>query len=91
MWARALIALYATNGRKINGLKNIENSLDLTLNRRTGTPYGYSYIMLSEVTFDGTNSVAVPWKTDALSVIGTTLIFGLGVWSKRRNTQKHLK
>jgi len=44
--------------------------------------------MLSEVTFD---AVAVPWEIDALPVIGTTLIFGLGVWGKRRYTQKHLK
>ena len=71
-----------------SGLNLTGNSLDLTLNRRTGMPAGHSYVMLSEVTFD---AVAVPWETDALPVVGTTLIFGLGVWSKRRNTQKHLK
>jgi hypothetical protein len=27
---------------------------------------------------------AVPWETDALPVVGSTLLFGLGVWGKRR-------
>jgi hypothetical protein len=29
----------------------------------------------------------VPWETDALSVIGTTLLFGLGVWTKRKSVK----
>jgi hypothetical protein len=28
--------------------------------------------------------VAVPWETDALSVIGVTTLFGFGVWTKRK-------
>ena len=28
--------------------------------------------------------VAVPWETDALSVIGVTILFGFGVWTKRK-------
>jgi hypothetical protein len=27
---------------------------------------------------------AVPWETDALSVIGITTLFGFGVWTKRK-------
>ena len=27
---------------------------------------------------------AVPWETDALSVIGVTTLFGFGVWTKRK-------
>jgi len=27
---------------------------------------------------------AVPWETDALSVIGATTLFGFGVWTKRK-------
>ena len=33
----------------------------------------------------GTNTItAVPWETDALSVIGVTTLFGFGVWTKRK-------
>ena len=35
----------------------------------------------------GSNQVtvtAVPWETDALSVIGVTTLFGFGVWTKRK-------
>lgn len=37
------------------------------------------------------NATSVPWKTDALSVIGPTLIFGLGVWCKHNYNTKALK
>ena len=30
---------------------------------------------------------AVPWETDALSVVGTTILFGFGVWSKRKSAK----
>ena len=29
----------------------------------------------------------VPWETDALSVVGTTILFGLGIWSKRKSAK----
>lgn len=29
-------------------------------------------------------AVPVPWETDALPVVGSTLLFGLGVWAKRK-------
>ena len=33
----------------------------------------------------GSNEItAVPWETDALSVIGVTTLFGFGVWTKRK-------
>jgi hypothetical protein len=34
---------------------------------------------------------AVPWETDALSVVGTTLLFGFGVWRKNKSSQRNLK
>jgi hypothetical protein len=34
----------------------------------------------------GTEAVAVPWETDALPVVGSTVVFGLGVWTKRKLT-----
>jgi hypothetical protein len=30
---------------------------------------------------------AVPWETDALSVVGSTILFGFGVWSKRKSAK----
>jgi hypothetical protein len=32
----------------------------------------------------GSAITAVPWETDALSVIGATTLFGFGVWTKRK-------
>jgi len=32
----------------------------------------------------GSSVTAVPWETDALSVIGATTLFGFGVWTKRK-------
>ncbi len=29
-------------------------------------------------------ATAVPWETDALPVIGSTVLFGLGVWAKSK-------
>ena len=54
--------------------------------------YGATQTGFAEAQFDGT-AVAVPWETDALPVVGTTVLFGLGVWSKNRlakTRQKHL-
>ena len=33
-------------------------------------------------------TVPVPWETDALSVIGSTVLFGLGLWGKSKLAQK---
>jgi hypothetical protein len=33
----------------------------------------------------------VPWETDALSVVGTTLLFGFGIWRKNKVSQRNLK
>jgi len=32
-----------------------------------------------------TVATAVPWETDALPVVGTTILFGLGVWAKSKS------
>jgi hypothetical protein len=34
--------------------------------------------------FTFTSATPVPWETDALSVIGSTVIFGLGLWGKQK-------
>jgi hypothetical protein len=47
---------------------------------------GGSFSGLNEVAFGG-SATAVPWETDALSVIGTTLLFAGGVWKKRKSTK----
>ena len=33
------------------------------------------------------NPTAVPWETDALPVIGSTILFGFGVWAKRKSAK----
>ena len=32
---------------------------------------------------------AVPWETDALPVVASTVLFGLGLWSKRKYYQQN--
>jgi hypothetical protein len=32
-------------------------------------------------------ATAVPWETDVLSVVGTTILFGFGVWAKSKSTK----
>jgi hypothetical protein len=44
---------------------------------------GSSATGLSELAFR--EATPVPWETDALSVIGTTLLFAGGVWKKRKS------
>jgi hypothetical protein len=48
--------------------------------------YGGSNTGLSEAQFSGT-AVAVPWETDVFSVVGSTILFGLGVWAKSKSTK----
>ena len=33
----------------------------------------------------------VPWETDALPVIGSTILFGCGIWFKRKSANAHKK
>jgi hypothetical protein len=42
---------------------------------------GFASIVINN---SGSSVVAVPWETDALSVIGATTLFGFGVWTKRK-------
>lgn len=51
--------------------------IQMEITNRNGTSTG-----LGEVAFE-----AVPWETDALSVIGTTLLFIGGVWTKRKSAK----
>ncbi|MDB9438166.1 hypothetical protein PN450_15470 [Dolichospermum lemmermannii CS-548] len=36
------------------------------------------------------NVAAVPWETDALPVVGSTALFGAGMWAKRKFAQKKI-
>ena len=41
--------------------------------------------------FDNINvtpAVTVPWETDALPVVGSTVLFGLGIWGKHKLAQR---
>ena len=42
---------------------------------------GFASIVINN---SGSSVTAVPWETDALSVIGATTLFGFGVWTKRK-------
>ena len=52
-------------------------SIDSTLSNFIGTD---DSIVSSTLT-------PVPWETDALPVVGTTILFGLGVWAKRKSAK----
>ena len=42
-------------------------------------------------TLDNVVVTAVPWETDALPVVGSTILFGFGVWRKSKPSQKRDK
>jgi len=54
---------------------------------------GTAYYNIHTTTFGGgeIRAFAVPWETDALSVVGTTLLFGFGIWRKNKPSQRNLK
>ena len=52
-----------------------------------GTPDGQPPIaLLSDVSVQ-----AVPWETDTLPLVGSTVLFGVGLWAKKKFAQKKLK
>ena len=44
---------------------------------------GQNGFVIERVTVD-VDAVPVPWETDALPVVGSMVLFGLGVWTKRK-------
>lgn len=52
-----------------------------------GTPVGQPPFLL----LDGVSVEAVPWETDTLPLVGSTVIFGLGLWARNKAAQKKLK
>jgi hypothetical protein len=56
---------------------------------------GTAYFNIHTDTFTGGEirafATPVPWETDALSVVGTTLLFGFGIWKKNKLSQRNLK
>jgi hypothetical protein len=49
--------------------------------------YGSSIVGFKSITVDVADATAVPWETDALPVVGSTILFGFGVWAKRKSTK----
>ncbi|MBS9385319.1 MAG: hypothetical protein HEQ24_14295 [Dolichospermum sp. BR01] len=41
---------------------------------------------VSTLTLSNAQIQAVPWETDALPILGSTILFGIGVWAKRKYT-----
>ena len=56
---------------------------------------GTAYFNIHSSTFGGGEirafATPVPWETDALSVVGTTLLFCFGIWKKNKLSQRNLK
>lgn len=58
---------------------------------------GYEAVNVTGTNFSGINdyivsstlspATPVPWETDALPVVGSTILFGLGVWAKRKSAK----
>ena len=44
-----------------------------------------------DLTISSLTPAAVPWETDALPVIGSTVLFGLGLWAKKKFAKPLLK
>ena len=44
--------------------------------------------LAGQTNFDIRYTVPVPWETDSLALIGSTVIFGLGLWSKQKFAQR---
>ena len=68
----------------------ISNS-SVSMNPSSGDPVGQLSPTGTSDDFSGNYATAtptaVPWETDALSVIGTTLLFAGGVWTKRKSVK----
>jgi hypothetical protein len=43
----------------------------------------------STLTLSNAQIQAVPWETDALPVVGTTLLFGIGIWRKHKSSNSN--
>jgi hypothetical protein len=46
---------------------------------------------INRLAIDSVGATAVPWETDALPVVGSVAILGLGLWAKRKFTKTKLK
>lgn len=76
------------------------NNLVNTVNALETFTFNSGFTNLNQVTwfqnapfhqFDNINvtpAVAVPWEMDALPVVGSTILFGLGIWGKHKLAQK---
>jgi hypothetical protein len=43
----------------------------------------------STLTLSNAQIQPVPWETDALPVVGTTLLFGIGIWKKHKSSNSN--
>jgi hypothetical protein len=73
------------------------------VNLTAGTQYYFVNTGFGNTDFEAYNSsitgvgnvtlgdvAAVPWETDALPVVGSTVLFGAGMWGKRKFAQKKI-
>jgi hypothetical protein len=85
----ALDSTYSNTFRNNNGGTSIGAETALINSFNAGT----AYYNIHSSTFTGGEirafATAVPWETDALSVVGTTLLFGFGIWRKNKLSQRN--
>jgi hypothetical protein len=53
-----------------------------TLTASLSAPISGETALIQSITVE-----AVPWETDALPVVGSTILFGFGVWTKRKSAK----
>ena len=73
----------------ISGITYVMNSVVSINETLTGRPVGQVLNggLPTSTVLTYATATAVPWETDALSVIGTTLLFAGGVWTKRKSVK----
>lgn len=74
-WSKQTMTFTATSTSQVLSFLNV------------GTPAGQPPVAL----LSGISVEAVPWETDTLPLVGSTVIFGLGLWARNKAAQKKLK
>lgn len=79
---------YSVNGTptQLNLGTTQTGNVSLFIPGNTSFGFRFENVTAQTSSFDVTSfsAVGVPWETDALPVLGTTILFGAGVWAKQK-------
>lgn len=81
------LATSTDNPINVVGTYNFNNPFTLTANQNYTLSTSRSLSLsrgLSQISSITVDATAVPWETDALPVIGSTILFGFGLWAKNK-------